>query len=68
MITDLRNDKNICERKFVRLEDMAKLYKLEVEEVNSLAIAAGAKYKLSRIQLICKKELDEFMKHLYKEE
>ena len=66
MITDLRNDKNICERKFVRLEDMAKLYKLEVEEVNSLAIAAGAKYKLSRIQLICKKELDEFMKHLYK--
>lgn len=66
MVKDLRNNKIICEQKFVRLDEMAKLYQLDIEEMDSLAKAAGAKFRLAKIKLVCKKELDEFMKHLYK--
>ena len=37
-----------------------------IDDVKVLAVAAGASYRLSRIELIHKERFDEFMKHIYK--
>ena len=38
----------------------------DIEYTKMLAIAAGALYRMQRIELIHKERLDDFMKHLYK--
>lgn len=53
-------------KRYVRLDEMASDLKLDVTDVKALAVAAGASYKLSRIELIHKERFDEFMKHIYK--
>lgn len=45
---------------------MAGELEFDIDVVKALAVAAGASYKLSRIELIHKERFDEFMKHIYK--
>lgn len=54
------------DKRFVRLNEMASVLELDVDDVKALAVAAGSLYKLSRIELIHKGRFDEFMKHIYK--
>lgn len=53
-------------KRYIRVDEVAKLYQLDMDDTRQLAIAAGALYKLPRIELIHKERLDDFMKHLYK--
>ena len=58
-------DENILKR-YVRPKEVAELLDVTEQTVMELALAAGAIHQLPRITLICKKRLEEFMKHLYK--
>ncbi len=58
-------DEDILKR-YIRPEEAAELFNVEEKTVMELALAAGAIHKLPRTTLICKKRLEEFMKHLYK--
>lgn len=53
-------------KRYIRVDEVAKLYQLDMDDTRHLAIAAGALYKLPRIELIHKERFDNFMKHLYK--
>lgn len=53
-------------KKFVRICDIESELLFSIEEVEQIAIAAGALYKLPRISLIHKERFDDFMKHIYK--
>ena len=55
-------------RKFIRLEEIANEFNVEISDMNFLARAAGAKYQLPRTTLVHKKELENYMNHLYKVE
>lgn len=52
-----------CKR-YIRVDDLEKLYNLPKEKMMFLASAAGAIYQLPRITLICKRKLEDYMKHL----
>lgn len=52
-----------CKR-YMREDDLENLYNLPQEEMMILASAAGAIYQLPRIKLICRRKLEEYMKHL----
>lgn len=54
------------DKRYVRLDEMAGKLEFDIDDVKALAVAAGASYKLSRIELIHKERFDEFMKHIYK--
>lgn len=54
------------DKRYVRLDEMAGKLELNIDDVKALAVAAGASYRLSRIELIHKERFDEFMKHIYK--
>lgn len=47
-------------------KDIGKNSYTDIEYTKMLAIAAGALYRMQRIELIHKERLDDFMKHLYK--
>lgn len=53
-------------KRYVRVDEMAKDYGMAKKEMEMFAVAAGALYKLPHINLIHKKRMEEFMKHLYK--
>lgn len=63
-------------KRYIRVEEAAEWISREYmkdktdsvsnESIRLLAIAAGALYKMKRIELIHKERLDEYMKHLYK--
>lgn len=59
------SDSNISKR-YIRVEEMATIYGMDKEDMEAIARAAGALYKLTRISLIHKERVDEYMKHLYK--
>jgi hypothetical protein len=59
------SDSNISKR-YIRVEELAVSYGLDKEDMETIAIAAGALYKLPRISLIHKERVDNYMKHLYK--
>lgn len=54
------------DKRYVRLDEMAGKLGFNIDDVKALAVAAGASYRLSRIELIHKERFDEFMKHIYK--
>lgn len=54
------------DKRYVRLDEMADKLGFNIDDVKALAVAAGASYRLSRIELIHKERFDEFMKHIYK--
>lgn len=54
------------DKRYVRLDEMAEKKELDIEEVKLLSVAAGALYKLSRIELVHKERFEEFMRHIYK--
>ena len=54
------------DKRYVRLDEMAGKLEFNIDDVKALAVAAGASYRLSRIELIHKERFDEFMKHIYK--
>ena len=58
-------DTNISKR-YIRPKEAAEIFEVSEETVKELALAAGAIHQLSKITIICKKRLEEFMKHLYK--
>ena len=64
-VRDYIHHENICKR-FLRAEDAAEFFSLNIEELMIFASAAGAIYRFSRIVLINKKRLEEYMKHIYK--
>ena len=53
-------------KRYVRLNEMAGLLGYDVEDIKLMAIAAGALYRLSRIELVHKERFEEFMRHIYK--
>ncbi len=68
MAYDLKTIRRKENRKFIRLEEIAKENNVEISDMNILARAAGAKYQLPKIALVHKKELENYMNHLYKVE
>lgn len=54
------------DKRYVRLDEMARKLELDISDVKLLAVAAGASYKLTRIELIHKERFEEFMRHIYK--
>ena len=58
-------DTNISKR-YIRPKEAAELLDVTEQTVTELALAAGAIHQLPRTTLICKRRLEEFMKHLYK--
>lgn len=58
-------DSNISKR-YIRAEEAAAMFQVTEQTVLELSLAAGATYQLPRTTLICKKRLEEFMRHLYK--
>ena len=57
-------DTNISKR-YIRPKEAAEIFEVSEETVKELALAAGAIHQLSKITIICKKRLEEFMRHLY---
>ena len=53
-------------KRYVRPEEVADYFGLQIEDILVVALAAGAKYKLPRTTLIHMERIKEFMKHLYK--
>lgn len=53
-------------KRFLRSEDAMEYFSMNLEDLMIFASAAGAVYKFSRIVLISKKRLEEYMKHIYK--
>ena len=53
-------------KRYVRLGEMAGELKMDIEDVKLLSVAAGALYKLSRIELVHKERFEKFMRHIYK--
>ena len=53
-------------RRFSRVDEYAAQFKMESETVETIAIAAGALYRLPRTLLIKIEKMEEYMKHLYK--
>lgn len=60
---DFVTDSLECKR-YMRVEDLEKLYGLTQDKMMLLAYAAGAIYRLPRITLICRRKLEDYMKHL----
>ena len=60
---DFVTDSLECKR-YMRVEDLEKLYGLTQDKMMLLASAAGAIYRLPRITLICRRKLEDYMKHL----
>lgn len=58
-------DSNISKR-YIRPDEAASMFQVSEQTVLELSLAAGATYQLPRTILICRKRLEEFMKHLYK--
>ena len=54
------------DKRYVRLDEMAGKLEFNIDDVKALAVAAGASYRLSRLELIHKERFNEFMKHIYK--
>lgn len=59
-------DESNVPKRYLRLNEASSDYELTEKDVESFALAAGALIKLPRITLICKKRLEDYMKHLYK--
>ena len=53
-------------KRYVRPEEVADYFGLQIEDILVVALAAGAKYQLPRTTLIHMERMKEFMKHLYK--
>ncbi len=60
----IHNENNI--KRFLREDDAAVYFSMNKEELNIFASAAGAIYRFSRIVLISRKRLEDYMKHIYK--
>ena len=54
------------DKRYVRLDEMAGKLEFNIDDVKALAVAAGASYRLSRLEFIHKERFNEFMKHIYK--
>lgn len=50
-------------KRYIRIEEVMSMLNVSKEEALEIALAAGARYKLSKITLIHKGRLVEFMKH-----
>ena len=50
-------------KRYVRLNEMAGLLGYDVEDIKLMAVAAGALYRLSRIELVHKERLMKYMRH-----
>ena len=59
-------DESNVTKRYIRLNEASNIYELTEEDVKAFALAAGALITLPRITLICKKRLEDYMKHLYK--
>lgn len=53
-------------KRYIRIDEAARDYQIEVNDMEALAIAAGSLYRFPKISLIHKERLEEFMKHIYK--
>ena len=53
-------------QRYIRVEEIAKEFELSTEDMEAVARAAGALYKLTRICLVHRKRVEDYMKHLYK--
>ena len=51
-------------KRYVRLNEMAGLLGYDVEDIKLMAVAAGALYRLSRIELVHKERFEEFMRYI----
>lgn len=60
------NKSSYISKRYIRVADVARDMNLSIEEMQLLAIEAGALYKLPRTELIRTERLDEHMKHIYK--
>lgn len=58
--------KTDASRRYIRLCEMAEEYQIDISDMEQIAAAAGALYRLTRITLIHKERFDDFMKHIYK--
>jgi hypothetical protein len=53
-------------KRYIRVNEMAGMLELDDEDIKLIAIAAGALYKLSRIELVHKERFEKFMRHIYR--
>lgn len=72
MSNDLKKDIKDCfhsiegKERYVKPDVFAKELEIELDDVLDIALAAGARYQLSRITLIHVERMEKFMKHLYR--
>lgn len=52
-------------KRYIRVDEVAKLYQLDMDDTRHLAIAAGALYKLPRIELIHKERFGMFFGRIW---
>lgn len=50
----------------MRPEEVAVYFRLDLDDIMQIALAAGARYQLPRITLIKVERMKAFMKHLYR--
>lgn len=53
-------------KRYMRPEEVAEYFRLDLDDIMQIALAAGARYQLPRITLIKVERMKEFMKHLYR--
>lgn len=53
-------------KRYMRPNEVANITRLTIEDVMAIALAAGARYQLSRITLIHMERWTNFMNHLYR--
>lgn len=63
---DVNNKRSYISVRYIRVEALVSELKISVEDVRLMSQAAGALYKLPRIELVHKERLEQYMKYLYK--